>query len=142
LVSSAAVLAAGCGGPYDASVTGVVTLDGNAVTSGAVAYIPTSGGPMAYAEIDEAGQYEVYTGSAAGLAPGSYGVTVVSREPPATQRSKLDGPPPPGNLKTPLWYAMAESSPLKFDVEPGDNEFNLELKSTPPPGWTPPPGAR
>ncbi len=143
LLASAALLsAAGCGGAYDSSVSGEVSLDGNPVQTGAVAFMPESGGPTAYAQIDSAGRYDVYTGKEVGLTAGSYGVTVVSRERPAMEYSKLGGPPPPGRMLTPPWYAVAQFSPLKFQVKPGKNEINLELNSTPPPAWKPPRGRR
>lgn len=47
--------AIGCGGAYESTVTGVVTLDGAPVQKGAVAFLPDSGGPPAYAQIDASG---------------------------------------------------------------------------------------
>jgi hypothetical protein len=134
--------AAGCGGPYDATVSGEVTLDGNSVPSGAVAFVGTGGGASAYAQIDKSGHYEVFTGKEEGLPSGSYSVTVVSREPPASARSESGGPPQPGKPITPAWYQNPSTSGLNFTVEPGDNEIDLALTSTPPPGWKPPPGRR
>jgi hypothetical protein len=142
LAGSILFTALGCGGAYDASVSGVVTLDGNSVNKGAIAFIPESSGPAAYAQIDSSGEYNVFTGMEAGLPSGDYKVTVVSREPPETTHSKLGGPPAPGKAVTPPWYAMVGSSPLQFQVAPGANEINLELKSTPPPGYKPPAGHR
>lgn len=128
----------GCGGPYDSSVEGVVTLNGDPVASGAVAFIPAGGGPPAYALTDAAGKYEVYTGSEAGLSSGAYGVTVVAREPPKEKQSKLGGPPKPGKQLTPPWYGSSKATPLNFDVKPGSNDIDLELNSDPPPDWNPP----
>jgi hypothetical protein len=141
-IAPAVLAIMGCGGAYDASVSGNVTLDGNPVTTGAVAFIPATPGPMAYAQVDPSGYYEVFTGKEAGLPPGSYDVTVVSREPPATERSDLGGPPRPGKALTPLWYSMEQQTPLKFQVEPGHNDIDLQLTSTPPQGWKPPQGQR
>jgi hypothetical protein len=137
LAAFPALIAIGCGGPYNASVTGEVVLDGQPVPTGGIAFIPTAGGPTAYAQVDSSGHYEVRTGNEEGLPAGNYGVTVVSREPPASDRSKLGGPPPPGKAITPEWYADAKQTPLKFDVKPGKNEIKLELSKTPPPGWKP-----
>lgn len=142
VVAAALLSAIGCGGAYDSTVTGAVTLDGEPVPKGAVAFLPDSGGPPAYAQIDASGNYEVFTGTEAGLPSGSYSVTVVSREPPKTERSELGGPPPPGQALTPPWYGLVQYSPLKFQVESGHNDINLELTTTPPPGWKPPPGRR
>ncbi|MAT70003.1 MAG: hypothetical protein CMJ58_10825 [Planctomycetaceae bacterium] len=128
----------GCGGTYDSYVTGEVTLDGNVINTGTVAFVPTAGGPAAYALIDSSGHYDVYTGNERGLPSGSYGVTVVAREAPAMERSETGGPPPPGKSLTPAWYGLAEYSPLKYEVESGSNEIDLQLTSTPPAGWQSP----
>lgn len=128
----------GCGGRYDASVTGIVTLDDEIVPAGAISFIPVEKGPPAYARTDESGEYEVFTGNEAGLKPGQYGVTIVARHPPKENRSALGGPPPPGERITPQWYGSSRLSPLIYTVESGSNEINLELTSEPPPGWGPP----
>jgi len=137
-ILSVAVLAglSGCGGTYDSAVTGKVTLDGNAVPRGVVAYQPSSGGPAAYATIEN-GSYVIYTGREKGLPSGDYQVTVVANEPSA-EKSAKGGPPPPGKLITPLWYRSKDTSGLKYTVQHGSNEINLELSSQPPAGWKPP----
>ena len=127
----------GCGGPYDASVEGMVTLDGSPVPSGAVAFIPTGGGPPGYALSDQSGRYEVFTGREAGLPSGEYSVTVVAREEPKEKRTKDGGPPPPGKRLTPAWYGSSTASPLRFTVEPGSNDIQIDLTSEPPHGQQP-----
>ncbi len=133
----AAAAVAGCGGAYDATASGIVTLDGNVVPRGTLAFHPVAGGPAAYARIEEDGGYVVRTGREEGLPPGEYFVTVAANEPPTVAQTAQGGPPPPGKPITPAWYASKDSSGLKVVVESGDNELNLELKSTPPPGWNP-----
>jgi hypothetical protein len=128
---------AGCGGPYDSTVSGVVTLDGKVVPRGTVAYQPSAGGPAAYARIEENGAYVVHTGREEGLPSGEYSVTVTANEPPAVTQTQSGGPPPPGKPITPPWYRTKNTSGLNFTVSPGDNEINLELKTQPPPGWNP-----
>lgn len=127
----------GCGGPYDASVEGLVTLDGAPLPSGSISFVPSSGGPSAYARTDSSGRYEVYTGREAGISPGEYEVTVVAREAPTVKQSKLGGPPPPGKQITPPWYASSGHTPLSFSVIPGSNDINLELTTEAPPNWNP-----
>ncbi|MEX2309879.1 MAG: carboxypeptidase-like regulatory domain-containing protein [Pirellulales bacterium] len=126
----------GCGGPYDSSVSGMVTLDGQAVPRGTVSYQPKAGGPAAYARIEN-GSYVMRTGREEGLPSGDYYVTVTANEPSAVARTEGGGPPPPGKPITPMWYRTKDTSGLSFMVEPGDNEIDLELKSPPPPGWNP-----
>jgi hypothetical protein len=125
----------GCGGVYDSSVTGTVTIDGTTVPRGTVTYHPTASGPAAYALIQQDGSYTVHTGREEGLPSGEYGVTVTANEPPAVQQTASGGPPPPGKPITPEWYRSKDASGLQFTVEPGSNEINLELKSQPPAGW-------
>lgn len=137
IVSLFVATATGCGGAYDSTVSGAVTLDGKTVNRGTVAFHPTAGGPAAYARVSEDGSYYVRTGREEGLPAGEYIATIVANEPPAESHSKLGGPPPPGKSITPRWYRSMKTSGLRFKVEPGSNEFNLELTSQPPPGWNP-----
>jgi hypothetical protein len=130
-------LLAGCGGVYDATVSGTVTLDGSAVPRGTVSFHPTSAGPAAYARIEDDGSYSVRTGREEGLPPGEYLVTVISSEPPTVSQTAVGGPPPAGKPITPLWYRTTDTSGLRFTVEPGHNEINLELTTQPPAGWNP-----
>jgi len=127
----------GCGGPYDASVSGAVTLDGQIVPRGTVAFHPVTGGPVAYAPIRSDGSYVVRTGREEGLPAGEYQVTVMSNELPAQLETKEGRPQPPGKAITPPWYCSKETSGLQFTVEPGANEIDLELTTQPPPGWKP-----
>jgi hypothetical protein len=127
----------GCGGTYDATVAGIVKLDGKALPRGLVGFHPVSAGPSAYAVIDENGGYAVRTGRESGLPPGEYCVTVSANEPPAMERTADGNPPPPGKSITPVWYRTKQASGLKFTVKPGRNEINLELSTKPPADWNP-----
>jgi hypothetical protein len=71
------------------------------------------------------------------LPAGKYEVTVIANEMPAVMQTAEGGPPPSGKAITPVWYRSKETSGLKFSVEPGSNEINLELTSQPPAGWNP-----
>ncbi len=127
----------GCGGAFEATVEGVITLDGAPVPAGAIAFIPVDGGPLGYARTDSSGNYEVFTGNEAGLPTGAYGVTVVAREAPAETHSKLGGPAAPGKRLTPVWYGSSKSSPLTYTVKAGSNDFDIALTSEAPAGWQP-----
>jgi hypothetical protein len=137
LACAALVSVTGCGGPYDASARGMVTLDGKVVPRGMVSFNPVSGGPVAYAMIGEDGHYVVRTGRDEGLPAGDYQVSITAYEAPAVAQTDKGGPPPPGKAITPVWYRMKETSGLKFNVKPGKNEINLELTSKPPAGLKP-----
>jgi hypothetical protein len=121
---------AGCGGGQQASVSGVVTIDGTPVARGTVTYYPTAPGSAAYGTISEDGSYEVRTGREAGLPPGEYLVTVAANE--AAPRNAEAGPPPPGKLLVPRHYRFKDQSGLKFTVAEGHNEIDLELSSAAP----------
>lgn len=142
LVAASLLGIAGCGGPYDAAVNGVVTLAGNPLPRGTVSFMPQTSGPPAYGQIESDGKYLLSTGRAEGLISGAYTVTVTSNEPHAQSQSDDGGPLPLGKPITPAWYADPATSGLVYTVESGDNEINIELKSTPPPGWKPPPRRR
>jgi hypothetical protein len=125
----------GCGGVYDATVGGVVTLDSVPVPRGTVTFKPANGGSAAYGQIGSDGSYELRTGREEGLPTGQYQVTIVANEPAPMQQTASGGPPPPGKPITPAWYKRSETSGLSFKVESGSNEINLELTSQPPAGW-------
>jgi hypothetical protein len=124
----------GCGGSYNSVVKGMVMLDGKALTRGTVAY-HAANGPAAYARINNDGSYMVKTGRETGLPSGEYEVTVVANEPPAQLNGPNGGPPAPGKPITPPWYRSKQTSGLKYNITPGKNEINLDLTSTPPPGY-------
>lgn len=118
-----ALLAIGCGGK-PSEVSGTVTLDGKPLERGLVGFTPLNGGMRASGPIESDGSYTLSTNRDAGLEPGEYTVSVVSREPgpPATS-----GPPIPGPFITPQHYASDTTSGLKFTVERGSNTIDLEL---------------
>jgi hypothetical protein len=125
----------GCGGRYDATLSGVVTLDGTPVPRGTVSFAPTGGGPIAYSRIGSDGSYSVQTGRDRGLPSGEYLVTVIANELPDASKLAPGVPPPDGKPITPKWYRSTKTSGLKFNVEHGKNTYNLELTSQPPAGW-------
>jgi hypothetical protein len=125
----------GCGGAYDASVSGKVTMNGRVVPNGTVAFSPVAGGPAAYGRIEESGDYQIRTGREAGLPAGDYQVTVMATEPSKTLQNEKGGPPPAGKAITPAWYRTKDTSGLKFTVKAGSNTIDLPLNGTPPAGW-------
>jgi hypothetical protein len=130
----ATALLVGCGGKYDASVTGAITFDGKPLPRGTVKFAPQGSGPAAYGLVSEDGSYSIMTGRESGLPAGSYIVTVVANEPSVPgQNPSL--PPAPGKPITPPWFRDQTKSPLKYVVKAGKNEINLDLTSTPPPGY-------
>jgi hypothetical protein len=129
----------GCGGLYDATVTGMVTLDGAPVPRGAVKFVPDRGGAPAYGIIESDGAYSIMIGREPGLPSGAYTVTVVANE-PSTPSANSATPPAPGKPLSPPWYRDVATTPLKQSVAPGKNQIDLQLSKTPPAGWKPPKG--
>lgn len=124
----------GCGGPYNATLTGSVTLDGAPINTGTITFTPTSEGTTAFGRIDDSGAYAVMTGRESGLTSGEYEVSVIAREKPELADPKA-GPPPAGAMITPKWYSDRRQSGLTVSVSPGRNTYDIELSSEPPPGW-------
>jgi len=132
-----ASLASGCGGIYDASVTGKVTLEGSPVPRGTVSYNPVQQGPTAYGLIKEDGSYLVRVGREEGLPAGEYRVSVVANE-ESTPNKNPSLPPTPGKPITPRWYRSSKTSGLNATVSAGANKIDLELTTEPPTDWKPP----
>jgi hypothetical protein len=120
--------AVGCGGKFDARVSGTVTLDGDTLERGTVVFNPTSSGPSAYGRIESDGTYTLKVGADPTLPPGDYIVTVAANEPSAPPTTP-GAPPIPGPPITPAKYRNKQTSDLKKTVEKGKNTIDLELKS-------------
>jgi hypothetical protein len=119
----------GCGGA-ESTVSGIVTLDGTPVEHGDVAFYPaqTGKGQAASGDIASGGEYTLQAGQTGGLPAGEYLVRVVSRG--ESIPHPQGGPPTPGKFLLPVRYSDAGTSGLRFEVLPGSNEINLELKTT------------
>jgi hypothetical protein len=121
----------GCGNGL-ADVSGTVTLDGTPVEGsrdvyGTVTFLREDGsGAPAIGIIQEAGRYDVSTGTRRGLQPGNYIVGVAVKEilPPA----EAGGLTRPRRI-SPEKYARPEASGFRAEVKPGDNTFDFDLSS-------------
>lgn len=121
------VLFAGCS-ENSAQVSGTVQLDGKPLTTGTVSFHPTGAGPVAYGQLDTTGNYELSTGTSAGLAVGTYVVTVTAMEMLPPENPQDETIP---KLLTPPSYGDKSTSDLRAAVQPGKNRVPLELKSQP-----------
>jgi hypothetical protein len=120
---------AGCWGGREASVEGVVTLDGQPLDHGKVAFIPIPQGAGAHATVQEDGTFAANTGGTKGLDPGEYLLTV--RALGESTKDPRGGPPTPGKLLTPKKYTSSKTSGLQVTIQPGSNDVKLELRSDP-----------
>lgn len=116
----------GCGGNGLATVSGEVTLDSKPLATGQVVFNPLGKQPTAIGHIQSNGTYRLSTGRETGVAPGEYIVTVQAREPTLEPTDNTSGPRT-GKLLTPEEYGSAQTTPLRFTVEPGSNEFDIPL---------------
>ncbi len=137
-VAASSLAWVGCGGPYDSYVSGVATLDGSPLPRGTASFNPARPGPASYGVIRRDGSYSVHTGREEGLPSGEYTVTVVAKEESIDENPDSGLPPKPGKTFTPPWYRSKKTSNLKFTVEPGSNDIDLELTSEAPLDWNPP----
>ena len=121
-------LLAGCGASYDATISGTVTMDGAPLTKGTVSFHPNAGGAVATGKINIDGSFTVQTATTKGLEPGEYKVTVVATDPPPPS---TNGEELPGILLTAPEFGRLDSTPLKFTVEAGANQFDIPVTSAP-----------
>ncbi len=122
---AACLVAAGCSS-QESHVSGTVLLDGSPVGPGSVAFEPVAAGKMATGYVDPSGSYELKTNRDEGLAAGKYRVLVVIDNPEAASRDLKAASNP---LKIPMKYTETATSGLEYDVAPGVNTIDLELRS-------------
>jgi hypothetical protein len=120
--------AAGCTrSSQEAQVSGNVSLDGKQIGPGIIAFAPVGNGTPAIGPIDHDGSYSMSSSHEIGLGAGKYKVGVSIREVPLNV--KRGDRPPPGKLLIPEKYEDSAKSGLEYDVAPGSNTINIELKS-------------
>lgn len=125
------LLVPGCSqSPFDADVSGRITLDGAPVEPGVVIFSPVDKGKnSSRGKIDSGGYYFLVTRHERGIDPGRYRVSVRVFE-------KGDPPGPgeraPANLPplVPERYLQPSTSGLEFDVLAGSNTLDIELTAT------------
>jgi hypothetical protein len=131
MVCILSVLAAGCN-EQRTLVSGLVKLDGKPLQlspsqRGTVIFHPVAGGAMSTGAVRPDGSYEVSTGGTFGVEQtGDHRVSVRVVEVIAPSEP---GREPTGRPLTPALYANPASSGLRFDLEVGANECDLELRS-------------
>lgn len=112
-------LAVVCGCGKDASlaeVTGKVTYDGKPVAHAAVEFRPLGDGKQSIGYSDEDGNYELqYTLSQIGALIGRHKIVVRIY-------------PPEGQEPVPVPDKYGSKSSAEFEVKPGSNRFDIELK--------------
>jgi hypothetical protein len=112
-------------------VTGSVTFNGEPVAGGSdvhamICFTPVGGGPPGIGEINSSGHFSLATGSAAGIHPGKYLVSVSATK---LIPSTTPGMPGGGRPLTPAKYANPKQSGLEADIQPGSNTLDFNLQS-------------
>jgi hypothetical protein len=120
--------AAGCSrSSQESQVSGNVSLDGKQIGPGIIVFAPVGDGTPAIGPIDRDGSYSMSTSHEVGLSTGKYKVGISIREVPANV--KRGDRLPPGKLLIPEKYEDSATSGLEFDVAPGSNTIDIELRS-------------
>lgn len=115
----------GCGGAFDATLSGNVSYRGQPLATGTVTFHPKGEGPISVGSIRDDGGYEVVTGREIGLPPGDYQVTVVANGP--LPEPTPENPEPLPELLVPARYTVKQTSGLSYTVTSGDNVYDIEL---------------
>ena len=111
----------------ESQVSGNVSLDGKRIGPGIIVFAPVGKGTPATGPIDHGGSYSMSASHEVGLSAGKYKVGVSIREVPTNV--KRGDRPPPGKLLIPEKYEDSSTSGLEYDVVPGSNTIDVELKS-------------
>jgi hypothetical protein len=128
LCSMVVGFAAGCGETsQESQVSGNVSLDGKRLGPGIIVFAPVGNGTPAIGPIEHDGSYSMSTSHEVGLSAGKYKVGISIREVPANV--KRGDRLPPGKLLIPEKYEDSATSGLEYDVAPGSNTIDIELKS-------------
>lgn len=124
LVGAAIVSIIGCA-DLPATVSGTVTVDGQAYEGLRVSFIPQAGGATALSKTDAQGRYTIQTGKSRGLQPGEYRVTVSgysSTPSPTMTKAQVDA------LRVVAFeHSDRKASPHLTTIKPGGNVFDLDL---------------
>ena len=121
----ALVMSLGCGPskPDVVPVSGVVTLDGQPLTTGSIQFIPKDNRP-AYAQIGSDGKFTLETDDEKGAVVGSHQVVVTAQE--------IVGTPETGEQVkyiAPERYGSLETTDLTVDVQGPRDDVKIELTS-------------
>ncbi len=130
---SLSVLLAGCAGKGGAKVSGSVLLDGQPLANAEVRFDPKEDSSLGVhaAMTDSEGKFTLKADSNIPVKPGAYTVTI--NKIVVQEGSMKDAPPGKGTRANmvPSAYRSRSRTPLKADIQPGDNSLPpFELKNS------------
>jgi hypothetical protein len=110
-------------------VHGVVRLDGNPLSSGTVRFVPEAG-RAAEGQIQSDGSFTLGTyGSSDGALIGPHKVAIIAYEASGDGRPAYAMRGQSSKALVPQRYMSTGTSGLTFDVKPGENQAEFDLKS-------------
>lgn len=115
------ILGCGSGGIPAGSLSGTVTMEGTALTSGTVTLVNQDAGHGASAELDASGNFLIES-----LPTGSYHVAIQSAAIPSPE--EMERGAKPVQLGIPGRYSNPETSDLSVSIEQGENTVELKLQ--------------
>lgn len=148
LLTATCIVSSGCGsdsGPEKVGVNGTITLDGQPVVQGTIAFVSLEGGRTCATPIAD-GTYELRLGSGPFVGPQKVTILAFKKTGQVIKVTKsLPGPPDEGPAIPPGGFELEETeqvlparynsaSELTANLSSGDNNFvNFDLTSTEPP---------
>lgn len=131
------LLLSGCGGGDEGytgpvgTVSGTVTLDGNAIAAN-VSFLNSAEGFSASGAADSSGQFSLASNGNPDIPVGKYQVAVTApaaeeMSPEAAMEASMNGGDTEMTSSIPAKYASPASSGLSFVVTEGDNSFEVKL---------------
>ncbi len=122
------ICAAFIGCSSKSTLSGTVTIDGQAVKGGDLVF-EGAGVPTCYATVSEDGSYSLQRGGGNDVVPGKYDVTFrIFEEVPSSNPNAAPG----RRLVSPKKYSSTKTSGLSFTVQPRTKSvYDIELESQP-----------
>lgn len=127
-MAACCLLAAGCGGEPTASVSGRVTVGGQPLAAGQVAF--ESDGQLLASRVGPDGRYQLRNGGTIQVPPGDYTVILTPPPPelvedPKTTEIRAIGPA--DQSRYPTKYRNPETSGIRQTIPPGNSAIDLEF---------------
>lgn len=129
---SSCLLATGCGGEPTATVSGRVTVGGQPLAAGQIAF--ESDGQLLASRIGPDGRYQLRNGGTIQVPPGDY--TVILAPPPPDlvadpKTTEIRPADPVDQSRYPQKYRNPETSGIRQTIPPGHSEIDLEFSVAP-----------